>query len=363
LPGEYPYVRGYNDTTNAWRIREDIVVTDVVKSNKAALAAIASGATALSFRVKELAFKEELSKLLKGINLEEIAIHFASSHSYSILADLLIAFVKKSGFDPKKIRGTFNFDSIAYYLWHGSYYNSSEDNFNEAASLIKVLRKELPLFKVITVNGQHFYNAGATAVQELAYTLASANEYMAQMTDRGIDSDTVCNTIQLTFGIGSNYFMEIAKLRAARMLWSRLAEQYKPKDPSSLKVAIHACSGMYNKSIYDSYVNVLRLTTECMSAAIGGANAITILPFNNTYKLPDEFSSRIARNIQIVLKEESYLDKVVDPSAGSYYIESLTDEIAQMAWNLFKQTEKEGGILAVMEKGQLKKDIEKVAAQ
>jgi methylmalonyl-CoA mutase len=134
-------------------------------------------------------------------------------------------------------------------------------------------------------------------------------------------------------------------------------------NPDSLKVALHACSGMWNKSVYDPYVNVLRLTTECMSAAIGGANAITILPFTNSYKPADEFSSRIARNIQIILKEESYLDKVVDPSAGSYYIESLTDEIAQMAWNQFKKIEEVGGMLAVMENGLLKKDIEKVAAQ
>jgi methylmalonyl-CoA mutase len=363
LPGEYPYVRGYNNSTNVWRIREEIIVTDVIKANKAALAAIAGGVTALSFKVKELAFREELSKLLKGINLEEIAIHFASSHSYSILADLLIEFVKKSGFDPKKIKGTFNFDSIAFYLLHGEYYNSSDDNFNEAAALIKFIKRDLPLFKVLNCNGQHFYNAGATAVQELAYTLASANEYMTQMTDRGISADEVCANMQLTFGIGSNYFMEIAKLRAARLLWARLVEQYKPSAPASLKVAVHACSGMWNKSVYDPYVNVLRLTTECMSAAIGGANAITILPFSNTYKEADDFSTRIARNIQIILKEESYLDKVIDPSAGSYYIESLTDEIAQLAWNQFKKIEEVGGMLTVMENGQLKKDIEKVAAQ
>jgi methylmalonyl-CoA mutase len=363
LPGEYPFVRGYNDTTNAWRIREEIFVIDVVKANKDALAAIAAGAAAISFKIKELTYREELAKLLKGINLEEIGIHFASSHSYSILADLLIGFVKKSGFDTNKVKGSFNFDSIAFYLMHGEYYNSSDDNFNEAAALIKFIKNDLPQFKVLNVNGQHFYNAGATAVQELSYALASANEYMAQMTDRGLSADEVCANMQLTFGVGSNYFMEIAKLRAARMLWGRLAEQYHPVNPDSLKVALHACSGMWNKSVYDPYVNVLRLTTECMSAAIGGANAITILPFTNTYKLADEFSSRIARNIQIILKEESYLDKVVDPSAGSYYIESLTDEIAQMAWNQFRKIEEVGGMLAVMENGQLKKDIEKVAAQ
>ena len=363
LPGEYPYIRGNKDSDNTWNIREEIIVTDVAKANKAALAAIVSGATAISFRVKELAFREELAKLLKGIDLEKTEIHFASSHSYSILADLLIAYVKKSGFDRNKIKGSFNFDSIAFYLLHGEYYNSSDDNFNEAAALIKYIKNDLPGCRVLNINGQHFYNAGATAVQELAYTLASASEYMAQMTDRGIDADTVCRNIQLTIGVGSSYFIEIAKLRAARMLWARLAEQYKPKDPASLKVTVHACSGMYNKSVYDPYVNVLRLTTECMSAAIGGANAITLLPFNNTFKTGDEFSSRLARNIQIILKEESYLDQVIDPSAGSYYIESLTDEIAQMAWNQFKKIEEAGGMLAVMENGQLKTDIERVAHQ
>ena len=363
LPGEYPYVRGYKDTSNIWRIREEIIVKDVKKANAEALKAISRGATALSFKVKELAFEEEMAQLLKGINMEEIAVHFFSSHSYSILADLLIEHVKKSGFDALKLRGSFNFDSVSYYLLHGEYYNSKEDNFNEAAALIKYMKTHLPLFKVLNINGIHFFNAGATAVQELAYVLASANEYLAQMSDRGLDMDDVCGDIQLTFGIGSNYFMEIAKLRAARMLWTRIAEQYKPQNPESLKVAIHATTGMWNKSVYDPYVNLLRLTTECMSAAIGGANAITVLPFNNTYKETDEFSARIARNIQIILKEESYLDKVIDPAAGSYYIESLTDEIAQISWNKFREIEEAGGMLTLMENGSVKKDIDKVAAQ
>ncbi|HNW89414.1 MAG TPA: methylmalonyl-CoA mutase family protein [Bacteroidales bacterium] len=363
LPGEYPFVRGYNDTTNVWRIREEIIVKDVAKANADALNAISRGATAITFKVKELAYREELATLLKGINMEEIAVHFFSSHSYSILADLLIEYIKKAGFDAKKTKGSLNFDSISYYLLHGEYYNSKEDNFNEAAALINYMKANLPLYRVLNINGQLFHNAGATAVQELAYVLASANEYLAQMTDRGLDVDDVCGEIQLTFGVGSNYFMEIAKLRAARMLWARIAEQYNPKNPASLKVAVHATSGMWNKSVYDPYVNMLRLTTECMSAAIGGANAITILPFSNTFKEQDEFSLRFARNIQIILKEEAWLDKVVDPAAGSYYIESLTDELAQIAWKKFQETEEAGGMLAVMENGSIKSDIEKVAMQ
>ena len=363
LPGQYPFVRGNKDANNVWQIREEIVVKDVSKANQQALKAIARGAMAISFKVKELAYRQELAKLLKGINLEEISVHFFSSHSYSILANLLIEFVGKAGFDPQKVKGSFNFDSIAFYLFHSYYYNSKDDNFNEAATLIKYIKAHLPHFKVLNVNGVHFYNAGGTAVQELAYVLASANEYMVQMTERGLPIDDVCADIQLTFGIGSNYFMEIAKLRAARLLWARMAEQHKPENPDSLKVEIHATSGTWNKSIYDPYVNVLRLTTECMSAAIGGANAMTILPFNNIYTDADEFSARIASNIQIILKEEAYLGQVIDPSAGSYYIETLTDEIAQRAWQQFLQIEEAGGILVEMENGNLKRDIEAVAAQ
>ncbi|HOH83828.1 MAG TPA: methylmalonyl-CoA mutase subunit beta, partial [Bacteroidales bacterium] len=363
LPGEYPFVRGYRANSNVWRIREDIVVTDVAKANADALKAISRGATAITFKVKELAYREEMATLLKGINMEEIAVHFFSSFSYSLLANLLIEYVKNSGFKPDKIKGSFNFDSIGYYLLHGEYYNSKEDNFNEAAALIKQMKANLPQFRIINVNGVHFMNAGATAVQELAYVLASANEYAAQMSDRGLDIDDVFADIQLTFGIGSNYFMEIAKLRAARLLWARMAEQYKPARPASLTVAIHACSGTWNKSVFDPYVNLLRLTTECMSAAIGGANAITVLPFNNTYAEADEFSARIARNIQIILKEEAYLDKVIDPAAGSYYLESLTDELAQLSWEYFKRIEEKGGMLTIMESGSLKQEIEYTAAQ
>lgn len=363
LPGDYPFVHGYDKGTNSWQIREEIIAVDMKKANAEALLALSRGATEISFKVKNLVYREELAALLKGINPEKTAVHFFSSNSYSILAQLLNEFVDKSGFDRKKVRGSFNFDSISYYLLKGEYYNSKEDNFSEAAALVNQMKKELPLLKVLNINGQHFYNAGATSVQELSHVLAMANEYLAQLTDRGLLVDDVLSRMQLTFGVGSNFFMEVTKLRAARMLFARLAEQYHPKDQGLLKVCMNTISGTWNKTIYDPYVNMLRLTTECLSAAIGGAGAITLLPFSNTYKGSDEFGHRIARNIQILLKEESYLDKVVDPAAGSYYIESLTDEIAQLAWNKFREIEEKGGMLTVMENGTIKADIEKIANQ
>ena len=363
LPGDYPFIRGFSNKSNLWEIIEKIEIDDVPQANIDALNAIQRGATAISFNGKNLAGREELELLLKGINLNEIAIHFSSSKSFTDLARDFVDYIKKSEIDGSKVRGSFNFDSISYYLLNGNYYNSREENFKELAALIRQIKIDLPQFKVININGQHFYNAGATAVQELSYSLASFNEYLAQITNLGLGADEVLASMRITFGVGSNYFMEIAKLRAARMLFARIAEQYKPKNPNLLKVDIHAISGLWNKSVFDPYVNLLRLTTECMSAAIGGASAITLIPFNGTYKKPDDFSKRLARNIQLILKEEAYLDKIIDPASGSYYIESLTDELAQIAWNKFRETEEKGGMLTVMENGTIKMEIENIVAR
>ena len=163
---------------------------------------------------------------------------------------------------------------------------------------------------------------------------------------------------ECTLSISSNYFMEIAKLRAFRMLWATMLEQYKPQCDCAYKIRINSVASTWNKTIYDPYVNMLRTTTEGMSAALGGADSITLQPFDVTYKKDDDFSRRISRNVQIILKEESYFDKVVDPAAGSYYIENLTDSIAEYAWKLFQSVEAEGGIITMTEDGRIKAAIE-----
>ena len=234
---------------------------------------------------------------------------------------------------------------------HGDFYQDWDKNLEEAGYLMKTAGQKFPLLKTITVNGRYFQNSGSTLVQELAFSLASANEYLAGLTDKGLTVDAIAPGIMLSLAVGSNYFMEIAKLRAARLLWARMAGQYHPAGEKPLRIFIHATSALWNKSIYDPYVNMLRTTTEGMSAAIGNADSVSIQPFNITYQEPDDFSSRIAFNQQLILKQESYLDKIADPAGGSYYIEKLTHSIAHHAWDLFREVESRGGMIACIRSG------------
>jgi methylmalonyl-CoA mutase len=362
LPGEFPYLRGNNKNNNDWEIRQEIDVTDIQEANKKALEAIKRGAGAITYKVKELAYQEEMTALLKGIDLSKIPIHFTSSFSYSVLVELLLQTLKENKINPDQAKGSFNFDSISYYLLNGEFYNSAEDNFNEAACLIKLTKEKLPQFKVININGQHFHNAGANAVQELAWSLASASEYFSQLSDRKITPDDIATKTQFTIASGSDYFLEIARVRAARMLYAQMAKQYGCTEEGS-KVFIHCVNSNWNKTVFDPWINMLRTTTEAMSAAIGGANAITNLPLNETYRKFDPFAERIARNTQIVLKEESNLDKVVDPSSGSYYIEKLTDDLAKLVWEEFQKVETMGGLLKAFESGYILQEVDKTCKQ
>ena len=252
-----------------------------------------------------------------------------------------------------------NFDPISYLLLHGEFYIGGEHDLEETEYLLGIVRERIPGFKAITINGHYFQNAGSTLVQELAFSLASASEYLASLTGRGLTVDEVAPYIQFSLGIGPNYFMEIAKLRAARLLWTRMVEQYKAERSESFRLFIHSTTSLWNKSVYDPYVNMLRTTTEGMSAALGNADSVTINPFDATFKNSDEISRRIARNQQLVMKEESYLDKIIDPAAGSYYIENLTHSIAHHAWEVFRDIEGRGGMLECIKSGFIQDEVGK----
>ena len=194
-------------------------------------------------------------------------------------------------------------------------------------------------------------NAGSYITQELGFALAWGNEWLSVLTDKGLTVDKVANRIKFNFGISSNYFMEMAKFRAARMLWAKIVSAYKPNCDCASKIEMHAQTSQFNMTIYDAHVNLLRSQTETMSAALAGVNSITVTPFDITYKQPDEFSERIARNQQLLLKEESPFNKIVDPAGGSYYIETLTASIAEEAWKLFLEVEDAGGFYAALRSG------------
>jgi methylmalonyl-CoA mutase len=361
MPGQFPFTRGTKTTGNSWLIRQDILHTDPVLSNAQAVDAIAHGATAIGFDTSEIRSSHDFGRLFANIDLTAISIHLHSAPSYVNLLDYLSDFLKTNKLDASKLKGSLDFDPVSYALLHGQFYNSPEKDMSEAVAIVKRANLEFPGMRVLSVNGTYLHNSGATTVQELAFCLASGNEYLANLSDNGLTVNEIAPNIQFSFSVGSSYFIEIAKLRAARMLWAQIAKVYNPASEKVTEMHMHCTTSGWNKTIYDPYVNLLRSTTEAMSAAIGGTDSMSIDPFDLFYKEPDEISSRIARNQQIILKEESYLDKVVDPAAGSYYIENLTASIAKAAWELFLSVEEKGGMIKAVEAGFIQDEVEKAA--
>lgn len=358
LPDQYPFVRGKKTRENNWDVRQDFEEEDPQKANALALNALSRGAEAVGLNAVQIKNPEQLSVLLKGINPAQNAVHLMHSKNYKPLFRDLVALAKAEGWKKEEVKGSVDFDPLAFFLLYGKFYGSAEENFRDAAELLKD-GKDFPSFRLIGVNGQNFHNAGAHIVQELAFMLSQGNEYLAALTEKGISVDEIAPRMQFTIAVGSNYFLEIGKLRAVKMLWAKIVEQYKPLKPESMKMNIHGVTSGWNKTVYDPYVNMLRTTTEAMAAAIGGVDSMTVEPFDATYKKADEFSTRIARNQQIVLKHESYFSKVADPGAGSYYIENITDSIAEATWKLFVEMEEMGGFIKAAENGFIKGEIEK----
>lgn len=361
LPCEAPYARGNRIKDNDWLIRQDFEAVDPVKANEYAREAIAKGAQAVGFNAEGVGTADDLDKLLGGIDLDTTAIHMLHGTNYPMLLGLLNEYAAQ-----KKLKGSLDFDPLGYFLLYEKFHKSRETSFGRAAELVKMAAEHQPGFHVITINGQHYHNAGANIVQELAYSLAQACEYLDALTDKGLSPVEVAGTMQFTFAVGSSYFMEIAKLRAVKMLWARIIEAYLKADhkhgaensPASLPIHIHAVTSIWNKSVYDPYVNMLRTTTEAMAATLGGVNSLCIKAFDSSFRKPDAFAYRMARNQQIILKHEAYFNKVADPAAGSYYIESLTNDIAVEAWKLFLKVEAEGGFIKAVESASVRTSIE-----
>jgi len=360
LPNQFPYTRGFKTKDNNWKIVQEITEKNPEKANEIAVNALLKGADIVSFCTKNVNSYQNLKSMLQNIDLEKKGIQFRCADSYIELMKWFIQYVDEQKFDKTKITGSIDFDAIIFALKKGKFFRDKETDLNEVIELL-ALTSGFPNFKVISINGLAMHNAGATIVQELGYALSVANEYVAFATEEGFASEKIAAKMQFTLSVGSNYFMEIAKLRAARLLWTTLIEQYHPACDCAYHLTINTVASSWNKTLYDPYVNMLRSTTEAMSAALGGADSIALKPFDIAYKQEDDFSSRISRNTQIILKEESYFNKVVDPAAGSYYIENLTHSIIENTWKLFQDTENGGGFIASMEAGKVKAAIEQTA--
>ena len=363
-PGEYPYVRGTNRNPKSWEIRQEIMVGEIETANATALQALNCGATALGFEIPEekSLSQSEFSRLLKDIHFDCISINFNSiTHSSDIL-QFLAAETKLQNIDPSRIYGSINSDPLGYLTKTGRFAKSSENDLSLAGNLVKNSSAKFPLLKTLGINGHIFHNAGGTIIQELAFSLAIISDYLDMLGKEGLNPGTIAKSMQLNLATGPLYFMEIAKLRAVRLLFARLVSSWGVKDEDSLKAFINCYTSEWNQTVYEPYVNMLRSTTESMSAVLGGCDSLTVIPFDKAYRPATKFSERIARNSQIILKEEAWFDKVQDPAAGSYFIESLTDSIISEVWKLFLEIEDMGGYLAAFKAGEIQNRIAGSAA-
>jgi methylmalonyl-CoA mutase len=295
-----PFLRGTKEDNN-WAINRIIETSDIAEANKLALKAISRGATSVEFNCSQIKKADSLAILLDGINLEEITVRFDKPMSYKIILKHLISFIENKGFDKNKVQASFNWDAMAYRLISGKYYQTLDDNINELKSLIEEAEENIPNLKILSVNGLLFHNGGSTTVQELAFSLSAAVEYTSRLMEKGLSLETIVKHLYFRMAIGSAYFMEIAKFRALRQLWNKTITAFDSKMEDKAKAYIFATNGIWNKSIYDPYVNMLRTTTETMSAAIAGVDVISVLPFDKVYKNENDFSSRIAQNQQILI--------------------------------------------------------------
>ena len=355
LPGEFPFVRGNKKDSNEWYVRQNIKVDDPVEANKKALDILNKGIDSLGFRIKgsdvSAAFIETL---LKDIYCEIVDLNFRTCPRHALeLAQIIDAYFIKKGFDKEKLSFTVGFDPIESILTKGK---DVTELLAEGPKIVEAL-KAYPKAHVMTVHTETLNNAGAYIVQELGYALAWGNEYLQQLVDAGVDVDLAARQMKFYMGVSENYFMEIAKFRAARLLWAQIVKQYEPKCDCACKMTINATTSTYNQTVFDSYVNLLRSQTEAMSAALGGVHSMVVTPFDAPYETATDFSERIARNQQLLIKEEAHFDRIVDASAGSYYIEHLTDALAQEAWKIFLKIEDEGGFLEACKKGLVQDDI------
>ena len=351
LPGEFPFVRGNKKDNNLWFVRQDIKVEDAKAANAKALDVLNKGVDSLGFQISGSDLSKELiATLLEGILPQYVELNFKTCQRHCVeLAGILVAYFKEKGYSLAELKGSINFDPIEKILKKGK---DVTPVLAEAKALVEALQ-ELPGYKCINVNSVSLNNAGAYIYQELGYALAWGAEYLNILTEAGIDATEAAKRIKFNMGVSENYFMEIAKFRAARLLWAQIVKQYEPKCDCACQMHVCAITSEYNQTLFDSYVNLLRSQTETMSAALANVDSIIVTPFDKPYETPTEFAERIARNQQLLLKEEAHFDKLVDVSGGSYTIEHLTDAIAQEGWKLFLAVEEAGGFLGEALKGNI----------
>lgn len=373
LPGLGSRVRGRRASgylVTPWLISQELVCATPSEFNRVALHELENGQTELNIPLDEaarsgrdpdhssvgevgrgglsLSTVGDLDQTLRGIHIDMLSLYFRTGTAALPMATLLFAYAKKHAIPFEKISGCLEADPLGNLAIKGELSISLQTAWRNIAVLTKFADAHAPRLQTLVVQGQPYADGGATTVEELGFVIATAVEYIRQMDALGVSPATTANHMRLCLSIGGNFFLEIAKLRAARLLFDRVMEAFGEKS-STCGIHIHARTASWNKTIYDPYVNMLRTTTEAFAAVIGGCDSLHVSPFDESIRLPDEFSRRIARNTQIILAEECDLTHVVDPAGGSWYLEWLTDQVAAHAWTVFQKIEAAGGMTKALE--------------
>jgi len=306
---------------------------------------------------------EDMKILFDGIPLDQVSVSMTMNGAViPILANFIVA-GEEQGVSRAALSGTIQNDILKEFMVRNTYVYPPEPSMRIVADIIEYTSNEMPKFNSISISGYHMQEAGANLVQELAYTLADGREYVRAAIARGMNVDKFAGRLSFFFSIGMDFFMEIAKLRAARLLWSRIMDEFDPKDPRSKMLRTHCQTSGVSLQEQDPYNNVIRTAYEAMSAVLGGTQSLHTNALDEAIALPTEFSARIARNTQLVLQEETRVTDVVDPLAGSYYVEKLTHDLAEAAWKLIEEVEDMGGMTKAVASGLPKLRIEESAAK
>jgi len=389
LPGFAPFVRGPRATMYAnrpWTIRQYAGFSTAEDSNKFYRDNLAAGQKGLSVAFDLATHRgydsdhprvvgdvgkagvaidsvEDMKILFDGIPLDEMSVSMTMNGAVlPVLAGYIVA-AEEQGVPLEKLSGTIQNDILKEFMVRNTYIYPPEPSMRIVADIIEFTAQNMPRFNSISISGYHMQEAGATAVQELAFTLADGLEYVRAASSKGLDVDKFAPRLSFFFAIGMNFFMEVAKLRAARLLWSELMSQFDPKDPRSSMLRTHCQTSGVSLTEKDPYNNVMRTTIEAMAAVLGGTQSLHTNALDEAIALPTPFSARIARNTQLVIAEETGITNVVDPLGGSYYVESLTASLASEARKLIAEVEELGGMTKAVQAGMPKQRIEEAAAR
>jgi methylmalonyl-CoA mutase len=306
---------------------------------------------------------EDMKILFDGIPLDKMSVSMTMNGAVlPVLAGYIVA-AEEQGVSQDQLSGTIQNDILKEFMVRNTYIYPPAPSMRIIADIIEYTSKNMPKFNSISISGYHMQEAGATAVQELAFTLADGLEYVRAALGRGLKIDDFAGRLSFFWAIGMNFFMEIAKMRAGRLLWARIIKQFDPQKPSSMALRTHCQTSGVSLTEKDAYNNVIRTTIEAMAAVLGGTQSLHTNALDEAIALPTPFSARIARNTQLIIQEETGIPHVVDPLAGSYYVESLTNAIAEEAWKLIQEVEALGGMTKAVESGMPKMKIEEAAAR